>query len=42
MTDKVYFYNDERATSNAFETRINAMLKPAYVKNIISWSLIED
>ena len=42
MTDKVYFYNDERATPDVFETRINAMLKPGYVKNIISWSLIEN
>lgn len=42
MTDIVYFYNDERATSDVFESRINAMLKPSYVKNIISWSLIED
>ena len=42
MTDKVYFYNDESATPDAFETSINAILKPLYVKNIISWSLIED
>ena len=42
MTAKVYFYNDERANTDSFESRINAMLKPAYVKNIISWSLIED
>ena len=42
MTDKVYFYNDEKANPASFESRINAMLKPSYVKNIISWSLIED
>ena len=42
MTDKVYFYNDEKANPTSFESRINAMLKPSYVKNIISWSLIED
>ena len=42
MTDKVYFYNDEKANPKVFEERINALLKPSYVKNIISWSLIED
>lgn len=42
MTDIVYFYNDEKANPDSFEVRINAMLKPSYVKNIISWSLIED
>ena len=42
MTDIVYLYDDEKATSDTFETCINAMLKPSYVKNIISWSLIEE
>ena len=44
MTDTVELYipASEKANQRNFEKILNCKLKPSYVKNIISWSLIED
>lgn len=42
MTDIVELYLNEKANERNFEKILNCRLKPSYVKNIISWSLIED
>lgn len=44
MTDVVELYipANEKANQRNFEKILNCRLKPSYVKNIISWSLIED
>lgn len=41
MTDQVELWYNEAANQRTFERILNAKLKPSYVKNIISWSLIE-
>ena len=41
MTDIVELWYNETANQQTFERILNARLKPSYVKNIISWSLIE-
>lgn len=41
MTDQVELWYNETANQRIFERILNAKLKPSYVKNIISWSLIE-
>ena len=41
MTDRVELWYNETANQRTFERILNAKLKPSYVKNIISWSLIE-
>lgn len=41
MTDHVELWYNETANQKTFERILNARLKPSYVKNIISWSLIE-
>ena len=41
MTDIVELWYNETANQETFERILNAILKPSYVKNIISWSLIE-
>lgn len=41
MTDQVELWYNETANQRTFERILNAKLKPSYVKNIISWSLIE-
>jgi hypothetical protein len=41
MTDQVALY-DGIANPKTFEEILNYRLKPSYVKNIISWSLIEQ
>lgn len=41
MTDTVELWYNETANQKTFERILNAILKPSYVKNIISWSLIE-
>ena len=42
MTDIVELYFNEKANQKTFEKILNCRLKPSYVKNIISWSPIED
>ena len=42
MTDQVELWYNETANQRTFERILNAILKPSYVKNIISWSLIEE
>lgn len=42
MTDQVELWYNETANQRTFERILNAKLKPSYVKNIISWSLIEQ
>ena len=44
MTDIVELYipSNEKANQKTFENILNCKLKPSYVKNIISWSLIEE
>ena len=44
LTDHVviYEYPVEKANQETFEQILNAILKPSYVKKIISWSLIEE
>lgn len=42
MTDTVELWYNEAANQKTFERILNARLKPSYVKNIISWSLIEQ
>ena len=42
MTDVVELYLNEKANQRTFEKILDCKLKPSYVKNIISWSLIED
>ena len=41
MTDIVELWYNDAANQETFERILNARLKPSYVKNIISWSLIE-
>lgn len=41
MTDQVELWYNETANQKTFERILNVKLKPSYVKNIISWSLIE-
>ena len=41
LTDQVELWYNETANQRTFERILNAKLKPSYVKNIISWSLIE-
>jgi hypothetical protein len=42
LTDQVELWYNETANQRTFERILNAKLKPSYVKNIISWSLIEQ
>ena len=42
MTDQVELWYNETANQRTFERILNVKLKPSYVKNIISWSLIEE
>ena len=42
LTDKVELWYNETANQTTFERILNVKLKPSYVKNIISWSLIEQ
>lgn len=42
MTDIVELYLNEKASQGTFEKILDCKLKPSYVKNIISWSLIEN
>ena len=42
MTDHVELWYNETANQRTFERILNVKLKPSYVKNIISWSLIEQ
>ena len=42
MTDQVELWYNEVANQRTFERILNVKLKPSYVKNIISWSLIEE
>lgn len=43
LTDQVALYDDiDKANPKTFENILNCRLKPSYVKNIISWSLIEQ
>lgn len=41
MTDIVELWYNEKANQETFERILNAIIKPSYVKNIISWSIIE-
>lgn len=41
LTDTVELWYNEKTNQEMFERILNAILKPSYVKNIISWSLIE-
>ena len=41
LTDQVELWYNETANQRTFERILNVKLKPSYVKNIISWSLIE-
>lgn len=41
LTDRVELWYNETANQTTFERILNVKLKPSYVKNIISWSLIE-
>lgn len=42
LTDQVELWYNETANQRTFERILNVKLKPSYVKNIISWSLIEE
>ena len=42
LTDQVELWYNETANQRTFERILNVKLKPSYVKNIISWSLIEQ
>ena len=34
--------DDEKANSVVFTNKINSMIRPSYVKQVVSWSLIEE
>ena len=42
MTNVVELYLNEKASQGTFEKILNCKIKPSYVNNIISWSLIEN
>ena len=42
LTDTVELWYNEKANQKTFEQILNVGLKPSYVKNIISWSAIEE